>query len=90
MIHRDTMVDVIVDIRLFEASLVFDQKKGVKKFNDRKYFLHNSVMEKHSITREQFENSFTYYQNDLKVLDGIFADAITKLSKLKSQVELEQ
>ncbi|MCF8369555.1 MAG: DUF4296 domain-containing protein [Bacteroidales bacterium] len=83
------MVDILVDIRLFEASLVFDQKKGVKDFNERKYYLYNSIMNKYNISREQFESSFTYYQSDLEVMDKIYADAITKLSLVKSKLELE-
>ncbi|MCF8404914.1 MAG: DUF4296 domain-containing protein [Bacteroidales bacterium] len=89
LIARDTMVDILVDIRLFEASLVFDQKKGVKDFNERKYYLYNSIMNKYNISREQFESSFTYYQSDLEVMDKIYADAITKLSLVKSKLELE-
>ena len=44
-------------------------------------------MEKYGITREQFETSFNYYLVDLDVMDNIYARAITKLSKMKSEVE---
>ena len=90
LIQRDTMVDIIVDLRLFEASLSSQQKKGLKSFADYKLYLHNSILEKHQITREQFDESFEYYQYDLKTLDEIYADAITKLSKIKSQIEMEK
>lgn len=90
LIQRDTMVNIIVDLRLFEATLSTQQKKGLKSFADYKLYLHNSIMEKYHITREQFDESFDYYQYDLKTLDGIYADAITKLSKIKSQLEMEK
>ncbi|MEZ5083871.1 MAG: DUF4296 domain-containing protein [Bacteroidales bacterium] len=90
LIHRDTMVNIIVDLRLFEAKLTFQQKKVSKTFGKYKLYLHNSVMEKYHIDRDQFDESFEYYQYDLKTLDGIYADAITRLSKIKSQVEIEK
>lgn len=90
LIHRDTMVSIIVDLRLYEAKLSNQQKKGTKSFTEYKLYLHNSVMEKHHITRDQFSESFAYYQYDLKTLDGIYADAITRLSKIKSQIQMEK
>ena len=42
-------------------------------------------MEKYGITRDKFERSMEYYQSDLKVLDEIYEEAITKLSKLKTE-----
>ena len=58
-----------------------------KDLDFSKYYLHNSVMEKYSITREGFEESFSYYAHNLKVMDEIYAEAITKLSKMQSEIE---
>lgn len=89
LIPRDTLVNIFVDLRLMDAVVNFEQKRGNRDVNDINYYLHNSILEKYGITREQFERSFSYYQTDLDVLDGIYADAITQLSKLKSQMEQE-
>ena len=32
-----------------------------------------------------FDSSFYYYERDLKVLDGIYADAITKLTLMRGE-----
>ena len=83
------MVDIIVDMHIFDAVMASEQKKVGKKVQNQKYYLYNSIMEKHNITRERFEKSFKYYQHDFEVMDDIYADVITKLSIMKSEVERE-
>ena len=89
LIPRDTLVNIFVDLRLLDAVINYEQKRSNRKMNEINYYLHNSVLNKYGITREQFERSYTYYQADLKIIDEIYADAITQLSKLKSKIELE-
>jgi len=87
LIPMDEMVDIIVDMRLYDAIIKNKQQQPGSKVNYYRYFLHNSIMEKYDITKEQFESSFNYYLVDINVMDDIYADAITKLSKMKSEVE---
>ena len=87
LIQQDQMVDIVVDLLIFDAILVKKQKKKSKDVDFSKYYLHNSIMEKYSITRESFEESFSYYAHNLKVMDEIYAEAITKLSKMKDEIE---
>ncbi len=89
LIPRDTMVSIFVDFRLMDAVLNYEQRQGNRKLNEIKLYLHNSVLEKYGITREQFASSFDYYQTDMEVIDGIYADAITRLSMMKSTVDQE-
>ncbi len=89
LIPRDTMVSIFVDLRLMDAVINYEQRQGTRQVNYIKYYLHNSILDKYGITREQFEESFTYYQTDLEVIDQIYADAITRLSKVKSKIEQE-
>jgi len=90
LIPYDTMVDILVDLRLMDAELVMEQRNSSAKLNDLKYYLHNSILTKYHITREQFKASFDYYESDLGVMDRMFADAITKLSKLKSETDHDE
>ncbi len=83
------MVNIIVDIRVMDAIIVVKQRRGEHSQTDLKYYLNNSIMSKYNITRQQFDSSFYYYETDLKVLDGIYADAITKLSLMKSEPNQE-
>lgn len=87
LIPMDEMVDLIVDMRIYDAIIKTKQQMPGSNVNYYRYFLHNSIMEKYDITREQFETSFNYYLVDINVMDEIYADAITKLSKMKSEVE---
>ncbi|NOX47876.1 MAG: DUF4296 domain-containing protein [Chlorobi bacterium] len=89
LIPRDEMVDVIVDMHLYDAIIWKEQKTKMKKIQVEKLFLYESILEKYHITKEQFESSMGFYQSDLEVLDEIYADVITKLSKMKSETEKE-
>ena len=89
LIQRDQMVDIVVDLVILDAILVKKQKKKSKDLDFTKYYLHNSIMEKYNITREGFEESFNYYAHNLDVMDEIYAEAITKLSKMKGEIESE-
>ena len=89
LIPRDTMVSIFVDLRLMDAAVNYEQRQGNREINEIKYYYHNSIMEKYGITREQFERSFDYYEQDLDEVDKIYADAITRLSMMKSKIKIE-
>lgn len=79
------MVDVVVDLRLMDAIMNVKLRKKEMGLDSVNVLLHNSIMEKHGITRDQFERSLAYYQKDLKVLDEIYEQAITKLTLMKPE-----
>ena len=85
LIAKDQMVDILIDLRLMDAVLNSKQRIANDGFQDTLKFYYGSVMEKHGITRERFDKSITYYQRDLKVMDELYEEAITRLSKLKTE-----
>ena len=89
LIPQDEMVDIVVDLLFLDAILVKKQKKKSDDLDFSKYYLHNSILEKYNITRANFEDSFKYYSHDLKLMDEIYADAITKLSKMQGEIDSE-
>ena len=89
LISKDQMVNIVVDLLILDAILVKKQKKKSKDLDFSKYYLHNSILEKYNITREEFEASFNYYAQNLNVMDDVYAEAITKLSKMQSKTESE-
>jgi hypothetical protein len=89
LIPQNEMVDIIVDLHLMDAVLQSSQKRGDSEMESKKYYLYESILEKYDITREQFESSMEYYQQNLENIDAIYADVITKLSKLKSEAEIK-
>lgn len=88
-IQQDQMVDIVVDLLLMDAVLVKKQKKKSKDLDFSKYYLHNSILEKYNITRGEFDSNFTYYAQNLKVMDVIYAEAITKLTKMQGEIDSE-
>lgn len=86
LIARDEMVNIIVDMHIYDAIMMINQKKS-KKPRESKYFYYKSVMKKHNITREKFERNIEHYQQNLDEMDDIYADAITKLSKMHSEAQ---
>jgi hypothetical protein len=89
LIPQDQMVDIVTDLFILEAILIDKQRKKSDDFNFSKYYIHNSILEKYNITRKSFEDSFNYYAHDLKTMDDIYADAITKLSKMQGEVKTD-
>jgi hypothetical protein len=88
LIPRDEMVDVIADMHLYDAVIKEEQKKH-RNVQKSKVYLYRTVMEKYHITREQFESSLKYYQQDLDEYDKIYDDVIEKLSKMKAEAAAE-
>ena len=89
LIPQEQMVDIFVDLLLYDAILVKKQKRKSKDIDFAKYYLRNSIMEKYNITRQSFEESFNYYAHNFKLMDDIYAEAITKLSKMQGEIETE-
>jgi hypothetical protein len=85
LIPKEQMVDICMDLKIMDAILTTKQKKKDSDTYDQKYYIHNSIMGKYGITRDRFERSVDYYQHDLKVMDEIYEEAITRLSKMKSE-----
>ena len=90
LIPRDSMVDIIVDLQIMESIMMKEQKAGKRRFSDEQYYYYNSVMNKYHITKKRFEKSYDYYQADLEVMDKIYADAITKITKMKTSISLDE
>ena len=49
--------------------------------------MYTSLLEKYHVSRKRFEQSFDYYATDLNEFDEIYAEVITRLSKLKAEIE---
>jgi len=88
IIHRDTMVVVLADVEIAESALREMQNVG-KETGELKEAYYHSIFRKHGISKEQFDSSLLYYRKDPSVMDKIYEDVITRLSKMESEVKLE-
>lgn len=90
LIPRDTMISIMIDFRLMDASLIQDQRQANAKIYDLKYYRYLSILDNYNISREQFQSSFDYYQNDLNVIDEMFAESINRLKQMKDEIRKEE
>ncbi len=83
LIPKDSMVNVIVDLHLADAILLNPMVQSkISDVSSNK--LYETVMNKHRITRQQFNESLEYYAKDPKVLDSIYDVVIEKLNMIES------
>ena len=87
LIPQEQMVDIILDLHVYDAIMNSMKRKPKKIQNEERFYLYNSVIEKHKITREQFKASFKYYQEDIEVMDQIYEEVEKKLNIMKSEIE---
>ena len=88
IIHRDTMVLVLAEVEIAESALREMQNVGKETGELKEAYYHN-IFRRHGISREQFDSSLLYYRSDPAVMDKIYEDVITRLSKMESEVKLE-
>lgn len=86
LINRDSMVAILVDLHLTEAAL-FDKQSAGYNTEVLKYDYYRAVLDKHGISREQFESSYRYYQDDLESFDKLYMDVVNALSRMQSATE---
>lgn len=87
LIPQEQMVDIILDLHVYDAIMNTMKRKPKKAQKEESFYLYNSVIEKHNISREQFRASFKYYQQDMEVMDKIYEEVAKKLNIMKSDVE---
>lgn len=45
------------------------------------------IFTKHNISKEKYEESITYYEQNLEIYENIYEKVITKLSQLQAEVK---
>jgi hypothetical protein len=83
VIPPDSMVSVLTDIHLAEGiiSSLKSKKQPVGHLSSEYY---TAVLNRHSVSREAFEESLYYYAFHTEELDKIYEKVITELSKRES------
>lgn len=86
LIASDSLVKILVDVHLIEASL---KTKHTKKPDNERFtnIYYDQLFKKYGITREQLNQSLDYYQRHAETFDKIYEQVITELSKLESQAK---
>jgi len=89
VIKPDKMTEIFVDMQITESVLVHVQQKGINA-NDYRKSLYDKIFEKHKISKSEFDSSFSYYSNNnIKLLDKIYAEVITSLNQHQSKIKIQ-
>ncbi len=87
IIQPDSMVSIIVDMQLVES--VLREHRRVGKYKDSLAIVtFEKVFIKHNISKEKYEESITFYKQNLNTYQKIYEKVITRLSQIQSEVTL--
>ena len=83
---RDSMVSILVDIHVADA--VADQKFGQDKPN-RAFAngMYERIFEIHHTTAALYKTSFKYYESHPEILDKMYEQVITEISKREAELK---
>ena len=86
----DKMQEVLVDIHVAEAAIERDRLQGdTASFQKAKQY-YEEIYAYHIITEEEFNKSFSFYQNNPKLFGEIYAKVIETLSQLEGEASAIQ
>ena len=85
-ISRDSMIAILVDIHVADA--ISDQKYGQDKPN--KAFtnaLYERIFQNHHISAAEYKASYKYYEDKPELLDKMYEQVITEISKKEAEMK---
>ena len=85
VLSEEKMAAVLVDVHLLEATLnigSFSKDNITKDAMAPK----TDILKKHSLTKEQYDESFTFYARNPQLLTEVYLKVLSELSKMQSQV----
>jgi hypothetical protein len=85
VIAKDTMVHLLAEIHLLESSL------GIKIFEERKIInarnlVKSKIYKDYRISRERFVKSYNYYALNPMLIDSIYIDVISEITKRQAEM----
>ena len=85
VLSREQIVDILADIQLVEAKLSFE-KRSLTDLDELSERYYESLFLKYNISKEQFDESLHFYENNTEALNDIYTDVITKLNKIQGDI----
>ncbi len=88
VIPPEKMESLLTDLFLVEGAVSYMADKGTPIDGySKKYF--EEILDKHKVTKDEFEESIKYYTYHIEKLDKVFENVIVNLSELETKVLLE-
>jgi len=85
IIPPDSMVSILVDFHLVEAS-VFQGQKIHEDINEVTNSRYKFIFKKHKINRKQLSESLMFYSEHMKDLETIYKQVVVELSTTQSRI----
>jgi len=85
LIPEDSLVLIIVDMHLADAILI-EPSVQQKQFVINKTKFYNVVLDKHSITKEEFQKNIDYYSNNPEQFNKVYEKVIEELTILQGNL----
>ena len=86
LIAQGKMIQVLVDIHVADA--VVENKSGAQNPNlPLTNALYEQIYKNHGITATQYKTSFKYYESHAELMDKMYEQVITELSKKEAQMK---
>ncbi|MFA6400546.1 MAG: DUF4296 domain-containing protein [Salinivirgaceae bacterium] len=89
IIDKNTMIEVLVDIHIADATLSIANLKINRDTNEIELY-YGDVLKKHHITQNQIDNSLKYYTSRPKEFEKIYEKVSEKLAKMESEFQQNQ
>ena len=84
VVSEETMVEVLVDLHLVEASLSLKMMEDHRVAKDTAEFY--NPYKKHKVTRKAFDESFKYYSSKPDKLSAIYEEVLNRLNQRQAEV----
>jgi hypothetical protein len=82
-IEEEKFISIMIDIHLLEARL-----ENLKQLNDTSFFAagkgYEQIYKNHSVTKEQFRQTFDFYLNHPKQMDKLYEKIVDSLSEMEA------
>ena len=75
---EEQMIELLVDIHKTDALLTRAVNRGEIKKEEIKHY-YKGMLDKHNITRDEFDSAFDYYSHDFKKFDKIYAEVLARI-----------
>jgi len=85
VMSKEELVPVLVDIHLAQAVLNMSQLNDSSRYNIRDYL--DFIFKSHHITQRSYDTSMAFYTLHPELLNEIYEEVISELSKRQSESE---
>lgn len=85
IIPRDKMISILIDVQQAEAKIQTYNLQANDSTRKIEYGYYSHIFKKHHIKSSEFESSFKFYSKNLELLNKMYDEVITGLSKRQAE-----